>query len=87
MTLILSADPSSQIGASLSEWSHPVTREALVFMDLYDLQHMSKSKRRPKPYPRPWSEPARKTWGRTSMTREAVLAILTAHREGGANAE
>jgi hypothetical protein len=51
-------------------------------MDLYDLQHQSKAKRTPKPYPRPWALPTRRSWGgRTSMTRDALLAVLQRHRE------
>lgn len=77
---LLSADPSSAIAAALAEWAHPIPREAIVLMDLYDLQHASKSKRKPKPYPRPWARPARRSWGRTSMARDELVAALARHR-------
>lgn len=77
--LILAADPSSQIAAATHNWSHPVSREALVLADLFDLQHASKAKRRPSPYPRPWVASERKRRGR-GMPREELEALLEATR-------
>lgn len=81
LTFVLAADPSTAIGAALAGWSHPTPREAIVLMDLYDLQHTSKSKRTPKPYPRPWALPTRRSFGRTRMTREQVMDVLNRIRE------
>lgn len=84
LTVQLARDPSSHIAAALGDLSAPTSREALVLMDLFDLQHASKAKHRPKPYPRPWDKPPR-TFGRgTSMSPEELSAVLAAHREGAA---
>lgn len=80
LTTILSADPSSHVGAALAGWDHPASREALILMDLYDLQHQSKAKRRPKPYPRPFPDRHKRTFGRTRLTREGLRRILDEHR-------
>lgn len=63
MLRILGADPSSQVGAALSGWTHPVPREWIVLADLLDIQLRSKAKRRPKPYRRPW-DPQPTAYGR-----------------------
>jgi hypothetical protein len=75
---MLRLDPTSRMYASIAGWNHPVTREAMVLMDLYDLQHASKSKRRPKPYPRPWPLASKKLGGKKTVRRSVtdVLAIL-----------
>lgn len=76
---ILKNDPSSQIASSIAGWQHPVSREALVLFDLFDVQHMSKAKKRPAPYPRPWLASERKRIGR-GMAREQLRALLDAAR-------
>lgn len=59
---VLRADPSSMIAAALAGWTHPVSREALVLADLFDLTHMlawgqnGGKGPKPKPYPRPWKQ-------------------------------
>lgn len=52
---VLTTDPSTALAAALAGWSHPMSREALILADLFDVQHMSKAKKRPAPYPRPWA--------------------------------
>lgn len=79
LTEQLAVDPSARIGAALAGWANPVSREAMVLMDLYDLQHMSKASRKPKPYPRPWQ--GRKTQRAKpddSLTQEEIIAALRA---------
>lgn len=63
LTEILLNDPSSQIGAKMAGWQYPLTRGELTLRDLYDLQHQSKAKRKPKPYPRPWDVAPKKIGG------------------------
>ena len=72
---VLIADPSSQLAASLAGWEHPATRESLALYDLYDLQHASKAKRKPKPYPRPWVKKPRRIGAGTSLTPEQFASI------------
>jgi hypothetical protein len=81
----LAADWSTAIAAARAGWEYPMSREALVLADLFDLQHFTKSKRRPKQYPRPWSDKRSKTFGRASKKRTSaeVRAILDKQREQG----
>lgn len=79
LTQQITMDPSSHVAAAVAGWDHAIPREVLVLMDLFDLQHASKSKRKPKPYPRPWSKDRRKLGG-ARLTREQLRAILDKHR-------
>lgn len=75
-TRTLAGDPSSYVAAAVAGWEHPLTREALVLMDLFDLQHLAANpKRKPKPYPRPW--PDRTTSRpRPTVSPERAIAAL-----------
>ena len=75
---ILSMDPSSYVAAAVHEWKSPVSREWLVLADLWDAQAVQ-SYQKPKPYPRPFGDPAATRRGRTRKTRAEVIAILNAH--------
>jgi hypothetical protein len=77
LTRILTSDPGSAVAASINEWEYALSREAIVTSDLYDLQHTSKSKRKPTPYPRPWNRPERRAFG-TPTTREHLRAVIDA---------
>lgn len=79
---VLRADPSSALAASVEKWPHPVTRESVVLMDLYDLVHQAVAKK-PKPYPRPWGKRiGRRTTDTSSFSQDAVKALLERHRNG-----
>jgi hypothetical protein len=81
LTLILVADPTSQVCAAMSAWKHPLSWEGIALRDLYDLQHQSKAKRKPKPYPRPWDvEPTKHGTG-SQLTPEQFEALRARHRE------
>lgn len=75
-------DPSTEIAAAIAGWDYPLSREALILADLFDLQHTSKAKKKPQPYPRPWPDGATKVekfgdaGGRTPVE---VADILRAH--------
>lgn len=77
----LSADPSTALCAALAGWAHPVTREAMALMDLYDLQHTSKAKRRPRPYPRPWGEKTRRRLGGARLSPAQLRDVLDQQRD------
>lgn len=66
----LCRDPSSHVAVSVAGWTRPVTDAAMVLADLFDLQHNSKAKRRPKPYPRVWDKPAVRHGGNRTVTVE-----------------
>ena len=80
----LLADPSSATAAALQGWSHPISREALVLMDIFDLDHQVAAGKKVKPHtgrPEKAVTTVRKgdVGGRTS---EEVQAVLRAARDG-----
>lgn len=84
----LAVDPSSQIGAALAGWTHPVSHEALVLMNLFDLTHQiawaqagGKGKR-PTRHPRPWADETKKR-AKPTVSQERVLAALRAAGHAG----
>ena len=88
LVMILRADPSSMTAAALEGWDHPVSREALIAMDHFDLAMAAAtagSRRGPKPKPhpgRPWKSSDRTTKKHGDVagrTRAEVVAILNAH--------
>jgi hypothetical protein len=85
LVVIVRQDPSSAIAAALEGWTHPISREALILMDLFDLdmQVATGRKGKPKPHPgRPWQPDDRsvKRHGDTAgRSRAEVVAILNAH--------
>lgn len=78
----LRADPSSAIAAAIEGWDHPISREALVLMDLFDLEHSVNSKKTPKPHHgRPWASKGevKRRGNAAGRTHEQVRQILNAH--------
>lgn len=72
---MLFTNPESWLHASRAEWLYPVSREAMALMDLFDLQHQSKSKKKVQPYPRPWGDGSKKKIG-TAVTAVEAVAML-----------
>lgn len=79
----LLTDPSSHIAAAVEGWENPITREALILMDLFDLDHaVAAGKHKPKPHPgRPFRIDLNKSRKGNSAGRSVaeVKAILAAH--------
>lgn len=77
---LLLADPSSWVCASVAGWDHPISREAIVLADMWDLTAKVHSQRRSKQatYPRPWSGrgQGRRHGSTGGRTRDEILAIL-----------
>ena len=74
---LLAADGSAYVGAALSGWAQPASRTDLTLRDLYDLQHRSKAKRKPEPYPRPWPDRVKKiSKPSPDITQDQVIAAL-----------
>jgi hypothetical protein len=80
---VLERDPSTAVGAAVAEFDRPTSREALVLMDLYDLQVMfrwadgGKKGQKPKPYPRPWPQrKGRRAKPSVSLTQEQIVKAL-----------
>ena len=83
LTSVLASDPSSHVAAALGGWAYPLSWGDITLRDLYDVQLASKSKRKPKPYPRPWDERPERTGAGTSMTVEEFRALKAKITEGG----
>lgn len=81
LLIALRSDPSSHISAALEGWENPISREALILMDLFDLDHaVAAGKGKPKPHPgRPFSMTTNTTRkGNAAGRSEAeVKAILS----------
>jgi hypothetical protein len=81
LTEQLSIDPASAVGAALAGWEHPVSREALAVMNLFDLMHMvawgqgGRKGPKPKPHPRPWAD-RMTSRPKPTVSQEEVLAAL-----------
>lgn len=67
---VLAEDPSTATGAALAGLAMPVSLEAIVLADLFDLQ-MARAVKRPEPYRRPWiarRKPSRRIGQGTRLT-------------------
>lgn len=78
LSMALVTDPSSQVSVAIQGWKYPATRAEIVMLELFDLQHMSKAKRKPKPYPRPWDIAPIKHGAGTSLTVAEYRALKNA---------
>lgn len=78
LSAILRNDPSSATAAAIEGWAYPISREAMLLADIFDIQHASKAKKRPKPYPRPWSvvDITRRRGNADGRSRDQVIDIL-----------
>jgi hypothetical protein len=76
------AEPSSRLQAVVAGWEFPASREWLVFADLYDLQMAKASKRKPKPYPRPFDKSKTRIGGTKKIrrTQDELRALLALPR-------
>lgn len=81
---ILRSDPSSQIATAVEEWKYPLSREAAIFADLYDLEYAKTGAKGRKPYPRPFdTKGSTQTWGNAGgRSVDEVLSILHSHGRG-----
>lgn len=83
MTLILRRDTTSQIAVAIEGWQHPISRDALAILDLYDatVAVNTDPKKRPKPHAgRPFEvETRQKNRMGKAAPVEAVAAILNRH--------
>jgi len=75
-------DPSSRLQAAVAGWEFPVSREWLALVDLFDLQQAKASRRKPKPYPRPFDKSKTRIGGKKSArhTPEQLRALLSRPR-------
>lgn len=82
LVTILRSDPSSAISAALEGWDYPISREALILADLYDLTgqaNTTRGKWQPHPGHRPWKTDTRdrqRIGNPGNRTRAEVVEIL-----------
>lgn len=66
-------DPTSWTHAAIAKWKHPITHEWAVLAATYDLLAQVNSKRKPKPFPRPWPDPSVVSKGKTRKDARDIL--------------
>ncbi|MCS5487371.1 hypothetical protein NY588_09555 [Curtobacterium flaccumfaciens pv. beticola] len=84
---VATRDPSSVLYAAQHGWDFPVTREWIATADLYDavnqlIQVTAQSKRKPKPYPRPWPDSNTARLGKTNLSPADAREVLRKNKEG-----
>ena len=77
---VSSREPSSWLFAVMNGWAYPVSREWLLAADHLDFFVASKSKRKPKPYPRPWKDKNTSRLGQTTLTPAQAREVLRRNR-------
>jgi len=78
LVAVLLRDPSSWLQTSTNKWAHPVSYEWAAQAATYDLLAQVHSKRKPKPYPRPWSNGQ----GRKGTVNPNARDLLKKARQG-----
>lgn len=75
---IVRADPSSALAAAVEGWDHPVSREAAILMDLWDLEAAKSGIKQPPTYPRVWkvTGPSEQYGDAAGRSPEEVKALL-----------
>lgn len=81
LVAVLLRDPTSWLQVSVNGWHHPVSYEWAAMVAQYDLHAQVNSKRKPKPYPRPWAN-TNQAGGRGTV-RDDAKDILKRARNGG----
>jgi len=81
---IVATDPSSATSAALQGWDHPVSREALILMDQFDLSHTAAAGKKVQPHPGRPNKPVdvERKGNAGGRTPAEVKAILQAARDG-----
>lgn len=80
LVTILLSDPTSWLQAARAKWQHPIDYNWTISAATYDLLAQVNSKRKPKPWPRPWNEPDRSTKGK--RVRKDARDILRKAKDG-----
>lgn len=76
---VLRSDPSSALAAAVEGWDYGMTRESLLLLDLFDLEHAKAGVKNPKPH---WMRPGKpqqnsqRHGNRAGRSNSAVLALV-----------
>ena len=77
---VLLSDPTSWLQAAKAKWQHPISYEWTLAASTYDLLAQVNSRRKPKPWPRPWGDPNKVRKG--TKPRRDARAILNKAKDG-----
>lgn len=80
LVAVLLRDPTSWLQTAKNDWTHPIDYSWTVAAATYDLLAQVHSKRKPKPWPRPWKDPDTRQIGK--RTRKDARAILRRAKDG-----
>lgn len=80
LVAVLLRDPTSWLQTAKNDWAHPIDYSWTVAAATYDLLAQVHSKRKPKPWPRPWKDPDTRRIGK--QTRKDARAILRRAKDG-----
>ena len=80
LVAVTMSDPTSWLQASKHNWSHPIDYNWTLAAATYDLLATVNSKKKPKPWPRPWNDGTQKKM--VSKIRRDARAILTRAKDG-----
>mgnify|MGYP003638578450 FL=1 len=80
LVVILHSDPTSWLQAAKAKWQHPISYEWTLAASTYDLLAQVNSRRKPKPFPRPWANSGSVSKG--SKPRRDAREILKKARDG-----
>jgi hypothetical protein len=77
---VLMSDPTSWLQTAKNDWQHPISYDWTIAAATYDLLAQVNSKRKPKPWPRPWGDANKVQKGK--KIRSDARAILTKAKDG-----
>jgi hypothetical protein len=77
---VATRSPSSVLYAARAGWDYPVSREWMAVADFIDAFYSANSKRKPKPYPRPWKDNNTSRLGKTSLSPAEAREVLRKNR-------
>lgn len=83
LVAVLLRDPTSWLQTSINQWNHPITYDWAAIVATYDMLAQVHSKRKPKPYPRPWGKGDGQK--RKGTVRSDARELLAKARQGGMN--
>lgn len=73
LVLILLSDPTSWLCTAKAKWSHPIDYNWTIAAATYDLLAAVNSKRKPKPWPRPWDGGTKTSQVRPNKNAKEIL--------------
>ena len=80
LVAVLLRDPTSWLQTAKNDWQHPISYDWTIAAATYDLLAQVNSKRKPKPWPRPWGDSG--TVRKGTKVRRDARAILTKAKDG-----